>query len=234
VTPAGARVSWSVRFCARRTVRNLERVPDLTRRSLCKGRSVTRGRPSRRQAAKRCGSIGSYEFRRDATGLCASSTTRSKVRCFPEGDRSVSLTIDGAVKLLRPDASAVRIEGNQITVALEPGASCEFRLEDARILADWATQRQGRDSGTAAIPEAAELICSDPYDEGIIDRWRLETFSYPVQPKSGDVAAWLLRPPLSDPPVIMSHVGPTRREYYVSKQDDRRLGNGSDLKPVNP
>jgi hypothetical protein len=68
-----------------------------------------------------------------------------------------------------------------------------------------------------------EVICNDAHDGGIVDRWIIETYCYPIEPKPGDLAAWMLRPPGSDPAIVTATVGRQTREYYISKQQNIRL-----------
>lgn len=83
---------------------------------------------------------------------------------------------------------------------------------------------RGRSSGEAPPPAMQATVgCNDSYDEGVIDNWEIEIWSYPVEPKPNDLAAWRLRTKGGDPPLVTPFVYPRERHYYLSKIANQRL-----------
>ncbi|WP_158852820.1 hypothetical protein [Saccharothrix deserti] len=151
--------------------------------------------------------------------------TGAQVDIKNEGDRSQRVGIDAnEVTLLRPENGNITPNGGRITVLLAPGESCEFRLADQRTLQQWSEVWEARRGGEAAAGKTGgEVICSDPYDEGIVDRWKIELYSYPVEPILNDLAGWRIRNGQTDPPIVTTYISQQTREYYLSKQGNRKL-----------
>jgi hypothetical protein len=147
-----------------------------------------------------------------------------------EGDVSVEVWIDGATQVLRPEGPSVRNESGRFIVPLGQGGRCEFRVDALRPLTDWIELWDERGKGGAPSPAArATVICSDSFDEGVIDRWQIEVVAYPVEPKPNDLAAWLLRKRGGSPPLVTSFVYPQKRTYYLSKRSTHVLEVNGDL-----
>lgn len=143
-----------------------------------------------------------------------------------EGADSLDVWVDGPVNWLRPLGQNVTFTPSRVTVKLAPRERCEFRLEATRPLHEWADAWENRSKENDEVAGASgEVICSDSFDDGVIDRWRLDTWCYPVEPKLGDLAGWVLRPHAigedPEPPVVSAHVGRLRRDYYFSKEEDK-------------
>lgn len=141
-----------------------------------------------------------------------------------EGDRSQRVWIDGDAALLRPEGGDISTSPGRITVFLNPGESCEFRLTISKPLHEWAAAWDARKAGnTDAAKTVGHVICSDPYDEGVIDRWAIELWAYPVENIPGDLAGWKIRNGATNPPVVDVAVLQQTRDYYLSKHENRRL-----------
>lgn len=142
-----------------------------------------------------------------------------------EGDRSQRIWIDGNAALLRPEGANLTPNSGRITISLGPGESCEFRLTEARPLHQWAACWEARkQSNLDPAKSVGEVICSDPYDEGVVDRWRIELYGYPVESIPNDLAGWKIRNGQTNPPVVEAVVMQQVRDYFISKIEDRKLG----------
>jgi hypothetical protein len=152
-----------------------------------------------------------------------------------EGDRSQKVWIDGNVELLRPEGGNLTPTGGRITVFLGPGERCEFRLTESRTLKEWTESWQARQRGdTGPSMSTGHVICSDPYDEGVVDRWELQLFGNPVKQIQNDLAGWRIRNGHTNPSVAEVAVRQQTREYYLSKHEDKKLENAvRDTPPPN-
>ena len=144
-----------------------------------------------------------------------------------EGDVTVDLSIDGSVNWLRPSPPAVRFKPS-VSVTLAPGQRCEFRLEETRPLHQWIEAWENRPKESQELPHiVGEVTCDDSFDDGVIDRWRLEAWCYPIEPRPGDIAAWVLRPQGvgqdPKPPIVTARVGKVRRKYFFSKEKNEPI-----------
>jgi hypothetical protein len=146
----------------------------------------------------------------------------AEFRIVNEGDRSVLVRVAGDVDpFLGPGTQTV---DGEVHVWLKPEQTCSFYLRSSRSLADWAKVWEARLRGESDQGRASgSIICNDPYDEGVVDRWAIQFHGYPVKPKRYDVAAWVVRTGKADPPVVRSFVHPQEREYFVSKRKNLRL-----------
>lgn len=149
-----------------------------------------------------------------------------------QGDATAEVWIDGPVNWLRPSGPSVKFDPSRVIVTLTPGERCEFRLEKTLPLQEWAEAwtTRSNDGNQEPARTIGEVICSDSHDDGVIDRWKLEMWCYPVEPKPGDIAGWVLRPSqiatTPDPPVVTTYVGKQRRDYYFSKEENRKMTFG--------
>jgi hypothetical protein len=167
------------------------------------------------------------EFRRDEDNY-QQLTLGAQFEIENEGVVTAEVTVSGSVNWLRPPVSTVRLMNGAATVSLAPGQRCEFRIDETQPLQQWAEAWQARSSGNVdAVKITAAVVCSDAFDDGVIDSWQLEMWCYPVEPRQGDRAAWLLRPcqvaVAPDPPVVAASIGKQRREYFFSKEENRKI-----------
>lgn len=126
---------------------------------------------------------------------------------------NVPLVVRGDHQKTRPSLSSTLVE-------LDPGTGVTFELEEARPLAAWVENWQGPDHHLII----GQVVCSDPYDDGIIDRWTIELGGRPVEPIPGEDGGWRTRnavglPPVESPSTRLRH----ERLYYVSKYADKLL-----------
>ena len=143
-----------------------------------------------------------------------------------EGDRSQRICIAGNVQLLRPEGANLTPNSGQITVFLGPGKSCEFRLMEAGHVDSWAANWDSYQKGDVHLCKSiGQVTCSDPYDEGVIDRWTIELYGYPIEPIPNDIAGWKIRNGQTNPPVVEVVVMQQVRAYYISKNENRELGS---------
>ena len=142
-----------------------------------------------------------------------------------DGKVAAEIWLDGPITLLHPAAPPARIEAGTIKVRLAPTEASRFRLDDRRPLSDWADAWDGRARGDRSPNIRGEVTCNDSFDEGIVDRWTIEGYCYPVEPTQRDGAAWVLRSPGSDPPIVSAHASRVQRKYYISKERGVPLGN---------
>jgi hypothetical protein len=197
-----------------------------------------RNRTSAAKAAPACSTVAAAcvvsttvairPFRRtedDHTSLIVGA----QVEVTNEGDRSQRVWIDGNAKLLRPEGGNLSHNPGRIIVLLGPSEKCEFRIIEERTLKKWTEVWQARQDGDGAPTiSRAEVICSDPYDEGVIDRWELQLIGNPVEQIPNDLAGWKIRNGETNPPVVEVAVRQQTRDYYLSKHDDRKLVLPSD------
>lgn len=114
------------------------------------------------------------------------------------------------------------------TILLRAGDLARFQLEEARPLSQWIDNWKAGNSYPMVPPPSiilGEVICSDSYDDGVLDRWRIELTGRPVAPIPKEEGGWQLQlppgmPPL-DPPTAA--VRPQPRTYYRSKEADELL-----------
>lgn len=147
---------------------------------------------------------------------------RTVVKVRNAGTQPASVTIHPPLRLAEqqyptsPYASEVVIEGGGTVAAV---------LEESRPLEAWMTnwddRQQGRNPSNVVT---AQIVYSDPWDNGVIDRWTLELTGVPVRPVDGDDAAWRLNH-WGDrmPPNVWAHVAPAERLYFLSKARDEGL-----------
>ncbi len=145
-------------------------------------------------------------------------------RIVNEGDRSVLVRVQGDVDYFRAIGPRFNRVDGELHTWLNPEQSCVFRLRSSRPLQEWAEIWQARQQGLSdPACTNGTIICSDPYDEGVVDRWDIQFHGYPVESRLGDVAAWVVRTGETDPPVVRATVYPQEREYFVSKRRNLRL-----------
>lgn len=142
-----------------------------------------------------------------------------------EGDRSQRICVDGNVQLLRPEGANRTPNSGQLTVFLAPGESCEFRLVEVGTVEHWAAIWDEHQKGDTVLGKCiGQVTCSDPYDEGVIDRWTVELYGYPIERIPNDLAGWKIRNGQTNPPVVDMVMRQQERAYYLSKNEDRELG----------
>ncbi len=136
--------------------------------------------------------------------------------------------VGGYIELLRPEGANLTPNSDQVTIFLAPGESCEFRLTEARTVQQWATCWDAHTKGDANPSKSiGQVTCSDPYDEGVIDRWTIELYGYPIEPIPNDLAGWKVRNGQKNPQVAEVAVMQQERAYYLSKKENRELGGTS-------
>lgn len=145
-----------------------------------------------------------------------------------EGDRSVEvyLKIEGEISFVEPaDSDVPRESYGKRHLWLAPKGSCRFRISKASPLVEWINAWEAHKNGDETLSRIfCNVSCSDPYDEGVIDKWICEVYCYPVSPSEDDVAAWIVRNRyMMSPPPARGSVIPQQREYFLSKQADERL-----------
>jgi len=144
-----------------------------------------------------------------------------------EGDRSVEISLTGPINWSFRDGR----DPSNDAIVLPPGKSNAFWLRDVRPLSDWVQNWQAYERGVAPSQVVVgEVICSDPYDEGVVDRWRLNLICYPFEPVPDETGAWRARTEVGEPRVVTAHVPPQRRQYYVSKRDGQVLNPEAPVK----
>jgi hypothetical protein len=106
---------------------------------------------------------------------------------------------------------------------LSPGAELPFRLREARPVSAWVENFETGSSGRSG-PNiiGAEIIFSDPFDNGIVDNWRLELTGRPLEPVPAVASAYRVPMVLGEPP-IAARVRPIARRYYHSKSSDTQF-----------
>jgi hypothetical protein len=109
---------------------------------------------------------------------------------------------------------------------LAPGKRLEARLDEARRVGEWIDSWRRRETsqepGSVIV---ATIVCSDAFDEGVIDRWRIEMYGTPLRPIPQDDSGWVLNQPTGMPggtPPLWAWVTPHERLYYISKIRDQR------------
>jgi len=66
-------------------------------------------------------------------------------------------------------------------VHLPPGQELSFRLREARPVSEWVENSKAADQGQPGPTViASEVIYSDPFDNGIVDNWRVELTGRPL------------------------------------------------------
>ncbi|MEU1843367.1 hypothetical protein [Micromonospora sediminicola] len=111
------------------------------------------------------------------------------------------------------------------SVSLAPGESSTVRLEEPRTLVEWTENWSAQERGAQSLPQTivGEVICSDAFDDGVIDRWRLELWCWPVRPVPDDLSAWRVNTSDEAPSAVNPVVVPGSRSYYRSKSRDELL-----------
>jgi hypothetical protein len=133
--------------------------------------------------------------------------------------------IGGYIELLRPEGANLTPNSDQVTIFLSPGERCEFRLMEARTVEQWAACWDAREEGdTNPSKSVGQVTCSDPYDEGVVDRWTIELYGCPIEPIPNDLAGWRIRNGQANPSVVEVVVLQQERAYYLSKNENRELG----------
>jgi len=141
------------------------------------------------------------------------------------GDDTVEVSLIGSVRVLCSPMAPHRSLPGVTLVQLRPGEKCEFRLELSQRLAQWADEWDAwRAQGTAGGVAPGSVICSDRYDDGVVDVWDLEVTCFPVTRVDGDLGKWRVRHGSEgDPPTVSALVQPKPRQYYLSKRTSQLL-----------
>lgn len=142
---------------------------------------------------------------------------RASLTIVNEGDRDATLNLHPP---LRPVGESGPFPPYGYERVVPSGGRLEASLEEARPISQWV---QNWDDAEAGKPPSAiivaEVICSDGFDEGIVDRWRIELTGRPIRPIDGDDSGWALNHQLdSAPRPISAIVHPQERLYYLSKR----------------
>lgn len=145
---------------------------------------------------------------------------RATVEIVNEGDRDATLNLHPP---LRPVGESGPFPPYGYERVLPRGGHLEATLEEARPIVQWV--QNWEDAQAGKLPSAiivAEVICSDGFDEGIVDRWRIELTGQPIRPMEGDDSGWALNHQLdSAPRPVSAVVLPQERLYYLSKRADQ-------------
>lgn len=137
---------------------------------------------------------------------------------------SVQLNMPAVVTSHDPMTQVSEVQSATVAV-MEPAASLRFRLAEARPLQEWINNWNAGCNGeppTSII--VAEITCSDSYDDGVLDRWRIDLTGRPVEPIQGEDGGWKGRntpgmPPVDPPTSVVHH----QRTYYRSKRASQVL-----------
>jgi hypothetical protein len=147
---------------------------------------------------------------------------RASFEIVNEGDRDATLSLHPP---LRPLGESGPYPPYGYDRVVPGGGRLEARLEEARPISQWVQNWDDAEAGKPpSVIIVAEIICSDGFDEGVIDRWRIELTGRPIRPIEGDDSGWALNHQLdSAPSPISATVPPQERLYYLSKRADQRV-----------
>jgi hypothetical protein len=147
---------------------------------------------------------------------------RAELEIRNEGNRDATLVL---IPPLRPQGESGPYPPHGYQRVVPRGGRLQATLEEARPISQWV---QNWDDAQAGRPPSvvivAEIVCSDGFDEGVIDRWRIELTGRPIRPIDGDDSGWALNHQLDAAPrPISATVPPQERLYYLSKRADQRV-----------
>lgn len=147
---------------------------------------------------------------------------RASLLIVNEGDSDARLTLTSP---LRPVGKSGPYPASGYQLVVSPGERLEARIEEARPISQWVENWVDDQAGNPpSVVIVAEIICSDRFDEGVIDRWRIELTGRPIRPMEGDDSGWALNHQLdSAPSPLSATVPPQERLYYLSKRADQRV-----------
>ena len=107
---------------------------------------------------------------------------------------------------------------------LDSGKQLEFRLHEARPVSAWVQNAEASTEGvTPPQVIVGEVIFSDPFDNGIVDNWRVELTGQPLEHVS-DVQGGVRVPRVlvGDAPMVAT-IRPVVRRYYHSKSNNEEF-----------
>ena len=146
---------------------------------------------------------------------------RAHFEIVNEGERDATLNLNPP---LRPDGASGPHPQFGYQRVVPRGGRLKASFEEARPISQWV---QNWVDVTARKPSSvvliAEITCSDGYDEGVIDRWRIEMTGLPIRPIQGDDSGWEPNHQLDPACPISATVLPQERMYYLSKRGEQRI-----------
>lgn len=138
-----------------------------------------------------------------------------------EGERDATLNMNPP---LRPDGASGPYPHYGYQRVVPPGGRLEGSFEEPRPVSQWVQNwEDGRTNTPFSAILVAEVTCSDGFDEGVIDRWRIEMTGVPIRPIEGDDSGWALNHQPDPIRPVSASVLPQERMYYLSKRAEQRI-----------
>lgn len=147
---------------------------------------------------------------------------RADLEIVNEGDRVATVNLHPP---LRPDGESGPCPPNGYERVVARGGRLQARLEEARPVSEWVQNwRDGQEGRPPSVIIVAEIVCSDGFDEGVVDRWRIELTGHPIRPIPGDDSGWELNRQLGSANSPLSSTAPPHeRMYFLSKSANHRV-----------